>query len=89
VATWNSSSNDDGFNPDGAVRGGIPMTEHLTHDTLINRFLDARWLLHETGAELTELVQTPGASPDAETLRDLYQEIDEYLGNEAREAEHA
>ena len=64
------------------------MTEHSTHDTLINRFLDARWLLHETRAKLAELVEAPGAGPDAETLRDLYQEIDEYLGNEAREAEH-
>jgi hypothetical protein len=65
------------------------MTEHSTHDTLINRFLDARWLLHETRAKLAELVQTHGAGSDAETLRDLYREIDEYLGNEAREAEHA
>lgn len=65
------------------------MTEHSKHDTLINRFLDARWLLHETRARLAELVSTPGASPDAERLRDLYREIDEYLGNEAREAENA
>ena len=65
------------------------MTEYSTHDTLINRFLDARWLLQETRSKLAELVRTPGVCPDSETLRDLYREIDEYLGNEAREAEHA
>lgn len=65
------------------------MTEHSTHDTLINRFLDARWLLREARSKLAELVGASAVCPDLETLRELYREIDEYLGNEAREAEHA
>lgn len=65
------------------------MTEHSTHDTLINRFLDARWLLQQARSKLAELVGAAAVCPDLETLRELYREIDEYLGNEAREAEHA
>jgi hypothetical protein len=65
------------------------MTEHSTYDTLINRYLDARWLLEEARSKLAELLGAAAVCPDPDTLRELYREIDEYLGSEARETQRA
>jgi hypothetical protein len=54
---------------------------HSTHDTLINQFLDARWLLQETRSALACIAEdhSAGIGVDAGTLRDLHREIDAYL----------
>jgi hypothetical protein len=56
---------------------------HSTHDTLINRFLDARGLLLETRSVLAGFAEGQGGeiATDPRALSDLYREVDSYLAS--------
>jgi hypothetical protein len=55
---------------------------HSSHDSLINRFLDARGLLQDTRSALAGFADGDREpAPDTESLRTLYREIDAYLAS--------